>query len=99
MARDGANKDAMRNIDEWSPLHLKITLHYFVSPEPFETRNPSAACSHCNDLVECGLIERIEANPYGAVYQITERGKAFVEMLKRTPLPVNRWMDPRFIQE
>lgn len=31
----------------------------------------------------------------GGVYHVTERGKVWAEMICSTPLPVERWIDPR----
>jgi hypothetical protein len=39
---------------------------------------------------------KVEARaPYSASYQLTERGQKWIDMILATPMPVNRWIDPR----
>lgn len=49
----------------------------------------------CTRLLKRGLIATIEGATDHRVYEATERGRAFVQMLCDTPLPQQRWVDPR----
>jgi hypothetical protein len=44
-------------------------------------------------LEKSGLVEAWPDN--APMVRTTEKGQAFVEMILATPLPVNRWIDPR----
>jgi len=80
----------------WYPLHLQIMLHYtHESVTPIAWTDPASGTFY-HDLIAAGLL--IEKNldpgtPSNIV--ITPRGKAFVDMLCQTPIPVQRWTDPR----
>jgi hypothetical protein len=71
-------------------------LHYTHEPvTPFVWAD-TAGVAFTRDLIAAGLL--IEKNldpgtPENIV--ITPRGKAFVDMLCQTPIPVQRWADPR----
>lgn len=75
-----------------TPLHLQLVIHYNVYPVPFPKSHAPAVIDYTGQLVEAGILKRVEQEPY---YVATERGKAFLEMLCSTPFPVQQWIDPR----
>ena len=83
-------KTTIRNC---SPAEIEVILHYYYSPQEY----PGIAPAHIvamKRFVSVGLlISDIAQNP---VYQITEKGRVFVEGLCRLPFPVrvNEWRMP-----
>jgi len=75
----------------WTPLHIKLMLHYFCVCEPW-SRPSSAASAYTKMLVTDGLIV-----PDGGAsgYKATPLGTALVEMWCDTPIPVAIYVDPR----
>jgi hypothetical protein len=42
------------------------------------------------DLITAGMLDLGSKKPI-----VTDRGAAFIQMLKTTPIPVSAWVDPR----
>jgi hypothetical protein len=42
-----------------------------------------------------GVIEQTDPDKHGKQYQVTRKGKKWLEMILSTPYPVFRWVDPR----
>jgi len=76
-----------------SPAHIHILLnHYALSNKTYEV------CSSCvsrrfYDETVAALKSSDLLNEDG---MITDRGNAYVEMLISTPLPLQKFIDPRF---
>jgi hypothetical protein len=74
-----------------SVVMLAALLHHYANtdPWPFPSRSYDDALNKlkASDLVDVRKVT-------GEVF-VTERGKVFVDMLKNTPLPVQKWADPR----
>lgn len=81
----------------WTPFQMRIVLHHYGS---------SAECPHSNApiypetidrLKGLGVLEDRESGADGETpYQVTAKGMALVEMWCAQPLPVPRFVDPRF---
>lgn len=74
-----------------SPLQIIIMLTCYYSPEPasevgVERWHSKAADDIREQLRKDGLIDDFNA--------VTERGRAWVEYICRTPLPVQSWILP-----
>jgi hypothetical protein len=79
----------------WSPLHLELVLHHYCSSSPWRGSSPVAP-AYTNDLIAAGLLIEKNLDPGTPDnITITPRGKAFVDILCQTPIPVQRWADPR----
>lgn len=77
-----------------SPLFIKMLLHFSSSPAPWG--EPSQAAAECvSNMVQDGLVIVLKGAHDPWPCQITERGKALVQMLCDTPFPEQRWFDPR----
>jgi hypothetical protein len=48
-----------------------------------------------NWMLAEGVIEPFEPTGSEPVYQATERGQAWLRMITETPIPVQKWVDPR----
>jgi hypothetical protein len=76
-----------------SPLKMTIVLHYYFRSDDIDLVSDRAV----RELVDMnGPL--LEANPPNCAqrFALTERGKAYVEMLKQVPMPVKsvRWVPP-----
>ncbi|MPZ19536.1 MAG: hypothetical protein GEV06_16690 [Luteitalea sp.] len=77
-----------------TPLQIQMMLHYFAIAAPYAERDPAHAFSPAvvgqrGDLIRSGLL-RVDDSPSG--YEVTARGRAYVEALKRVPLPGQQWV-------
>lgn len=72
------------------PGQISLLLHYHFSPAEPDRNNMTREWT--DHFLSNDLIERRED---GMGYTTTERGRAFVEMLCNTPLPISKWVDPR----
>ena len=72
-----------------SPAYLEILIHCHCVPSPIED----------SDAVELflrdGIIEPDPRRNGPGMYQTTDKGAAWLEMMLATPYPVNKWIDPR----
>ena len=78
-------------------LQLMMLLHYSAIAEPYSLRHPkhansSAVAEQRQWLINDNLL--VEDDKWGSGYQLTERGRAFVEALKAMPLPICKWEVP-----
>jgi len=73
-----------------TPLHIELMIHYYAHCEP--TYNPEAPAvkEYTLDLLKEGLID--ESATSGSGYVSTDKGKAFVEKICETPIPVQTWI-------
>lgn len=83
------------------PLYLMLLLHSFVSPDPIDNWDSPAAQGFARDMVDRNILE-VHTRDFGnrpMMWKLTERGEAWLDMLLRTPYPVERtvttWVDPR----
>jgi hypothetical protein len=72
-----------------TPFHLEILLHYSYSNQPFERATASAHDEVARDLVKLGVLEVC-----GDGYQGNDKGRAWVDFMLKTPLPVQKWVLP-----
>lgn len=80
-----------------TPLQLTMMLHYYAIAEPYALRQPEHAGSAAvrdqrHELVMLELLRPVCGNASG--YEVTDKGRAFVDALKSTPLPVCKWIIP-----
>jgi len=75
----------------WTPLHIKLMLHYFCVCEPWE-RQSKAATEYTASLVRQGLIVPDDG---ASGYKATPLGAALVDMWCSQPIPVAIYVDPR----
>lgn len=70
-------------------IKLLTMLHHFMSTEPFPWPENTSYRDALAKLRAEGLLDdQSPPNP-------TDKGQAYVKMLRETPLPVQKWTDPR----
>ncbi len=75
------------------PGAMMLLLHIHSSPAPYGGLGNEAFIDKClQRLLDLGLIQPRMVN---TERKVTERGRMFVEMILATPLPEQRWVDPR----
>jgi hypothetical protein len=77
-----------------SPSDLEVLIHCHA----IAGIHPRADAPAVRDVLERfrsnDIIEECSGDRRGEFYT-TERGKAWLEMILRTPMPVEAWIDPR----
>lgn len=82
-----------------SPVGIEAMLHYYYSPEPHQMYDSTAvreatAVFLQNELVEPRPLDKESVRFGPPLYQCTEKGRAWVEMICTTPLPQIVWINP-----
>lgn len=83
-----------------APIHMKRLLEIYCSPAKQNCphlMSSTGSCRPIDELMRWGLIEResiryIETDEHG--WNVTEKGRVYVEALLRLPLPVQSWSVP-----
>lgn len=78
-----------------SPLQIEIVMHYYCCTDDYRGADFSApAVRESIDWMrgDGGLLE--ESNRSTVNYQLTERGRVYVEALQSVPLPIQTWAIP-----
>jgi hypothetical protein len=78
-----------------SPLEINLILHIYAIAEPFTHPNAPAYAKAKARFLNLDLIKQSECAACG--YTLTPKGKAFVQILLSTPIPVEKtvFVDPR----
>lgn len=82
-----------------TPLQIKMMLHYYAIAEPYSEFDSAHASSPAvveqrAALVCAELLVPDEESP--SLYQVTDRGRAYVEALQQVPMPIKKWVMPGF---
>lgn len=77
-----------------TPYEIRALLHYYASNKDHGdlNRNPPIWRPTIESFLAQGLI--VATSGLAVVYEITDRGRIYVEALQRVPLPVQRWVMP-----
>lgn len=73
-------------------IMLQALLYHYTTPDPWPTP-PSR--SYNDALAKLRAETLVDVNKLTGAVTVTERGVVFVNMLRGTPLPVQKWADPR----
>jgi hypothetical protein len=76
-----------------TPCAIEVAIWYYCRCEPHPRLHAGAVREAVNGLVEHGLM--VERPACDSGYYFTEKGRAWIQMLCTTPLPVNIYVDPR----
>ncbi len=78
-------------------LHHNGTSSQYAKHDPDHANSP-AVQEYRDQLVSMGLLEVGEPSPRDPVtFNITEKGRAYIQLLLATPMPVNVWMHPAHV--
>lgn len=80
----------------WTPYQINIIMHYHCRIGPWPQYSAPLFEPTVSDLVSMNLLGPIPQAEHIHAYETTERGKALVEMWCSTPLPEQKFFDPRF---
>ncbi len=72
---------------------IRILLHYYISPEPYP--EPDRSSPFYRETISWMKVYELMTDETEDAMVMTPRGKAWVEMIRSTPLPVQEWVDPR----
>lgn len=76
----------------WTPYQMTILLHHHASSAEFPRQDAPAYAGQIEMLTNMGLLHRTDEG----FLTTTQRAHALIDMWSFTPLPVTRWIDPRF---
>lgn len=81
------------------PCELAFLLAVYAGVKDYEVDGSETQRSTIANLLHWRLIEECSRRPSTPTgYEATERGCAFVDMLRVVPLPEQRWVDPRTVK-
>lgn len=75
-----------------APIDIEVILHYYVSPDPHPRITTLAISQAIDFFIEQSMLVKT-GEP--EVIRVTNRGKVWIDMLRSTPFPEQRWIDPR----
>ncbi len=82
-----------------SPLEIGILLHYHISPVDYRDGDFTAPAvrNAIDEFVSNGMLGPSVGGEtqYSAAYQITDKGRFYVDALCSVPLPVATWFIPQ----
>lgn len=78
-------------MDEITPLQLSIFLASFISPQMNPYRVDTLYQRIIYEFVADGIL--IESS--AGVYEVTDKGLAWLNMILAVPYPIKTWTDPR----
>ena len=77
----------------WTPYKMEIILHHHCSEAPFARASAPAYWPTVKELVDDGILWR---GGIDLPLKTTDLGKGLIEMWANTPIPVVKYVDPRF---
>ena len=94
------------NDDTMSPMQIKIMLHYYYSFFDFKDMTSKASKEFHSYFVREGMLKKhditnlieLPEGTYESSYEITDKGKAYVELLKRVKPPKVAWVSEPLIE-
>lgn len=72
-----------------TPYEIEILLHHTFSQDPFPRNGALLYVPTVDSLCANGLLRKMD----GGHYEATDRGKAHIKQLCRTPWPIQAWVD------
>lgn len=76
----------------WTPYEIDIVLHHHTTHAEYQHRDAPMYSKTIDRLVGLDVLHRDE----NGLLTTSSRGKALVEMWCEQPLPVEKFVDPRF---
>ena len=80
-----------------TPNDIQVLLHCYCSPEPHPRLAAPAVSEAVNAFIKSGILAKHDTDELR--YKPTAKGEALIQMLCKTPLPEQVYVDPRFKQE
>jgi hypothetical protein len=81
-----------------TPNDIDVLLHYHVSPREHERIIAPAVRETIDMFKSNGILETRtgkQLTDHGSSYTLTPKGEKLVDMICKTPFPINEWRDPR----
>jgi hypothetical protein len=79
----------------WSPYEIRIILHHYTTASEFPESHTQLFTETIQRFIGMGLLLR---NDDGFL-ETTDMAAALVGFWSNTPLPVQKWCDPRLMEE
>ena len=81
-------------MDKFTPLHIEILIHYNAISTDYRDGDFSAPAvsEYINQMTDAGLLHMFGTN--NIKHKITTKGRAVVEYMCNTPIPVQEWKFP-----
>ena len=78
-----------------TPNDLEILIHCHVSPTRHPRIDYHAVRESINKFIKDGIIEESADRDGPHYYTTTDKGRAWIEMILRTPYPRQVWVDEK----
>lgn len=75
-----------------SPSDLEVLLHYHRTSMPHPRWDAPAVIGAIDGFLKDGIIVENQENRI-KTYTITDKGKAWLTMILKTPMPLTAWVD------
>lgn len=76
----------------WSPFEIRMVIHHHCSPAPFVDALAPIYPECVAKLRVAGILEY----DFDSILKTTPKGEALVKAWCETPMPIQKWVDPRF---
>ncbi len=76
----------------WTPYAIEIILHHYCSKAKFSRPDAPAYVECVKSLTDQGILV---PNEFGYA-DVTHKGEALIKAWCATPVPIQKWVDPRF---
>jgi hypothetical protein len=74
-----------------SPLDLEVLIHYHCNPYQHHRHDSPCVADATKTFFMDGIIDK--SNKTGSGYTTTEKGRAWLAMILKTPYPTQCWVD------
>ena len=80
----------------WSTYEIRVILHHCASGAPFPENHTNHYRDTIHKLCNWGILSKVDKT---GGYPPTDKAHALVDMWCNTPMPRQKWVDPRFEHE
>jgi hypothetical protein len=79
-----------------TPYEIEVMLHYncIAIDHPDIHKNPPVWRPTVNSMLDKGMLKRTDVGNADTAYQITEKGRAYVDHLCLVDIPICKWVQP-----
>jgi hypothetical protein len=76
----------------WTPYQIRIILHHHTTRSEFPENHTKLFAETIARFVDEGLLQRDDEG----LVVTTAKASALIDLWRSTPVPVMKWVDPRF---
>lgn len=77
-----------------TPLAMSMLAHFAAARSPFPDYDAEPQKKVIAEFITAKVIQPTH-DPDNFIYELSDRGHAYFDMVSRTPYPEKKWIDPR----